>query len=114
MLHIEKSTDFKDDYIVLKENKALHKVFFVDILYLEAFGDYVKVCLQDKLIVTHSTFSSLMTNLPHFFIRIHKSYCININKLSRISGNQIHIKTFKIPIGQTYKQSLLNALNLDT
>lgn len=108
-----KSPHEKDvEYIILKENKALHKVKTNDILYLEAYGDYVKVVCSDKVVVTHSTFKSLITTLSHNFIRSHKSFCFNLNHLNQLSGNQIVIQSHKIPIGQTYKQKVLKALNI--
>ncbi|WP_422104128.1 LytR/AlgR family response regulator transcription factor [Winogradskyella sp.] len=100
------------EFIVLKENKALYKVHFEDIQYIEAFGDYVKVHTRQKTIITHSTFSKFIENLPHYFLRTHKSFSINLKKLNHLSGNQITIDDHKIPIGQTYKQSVLKALNL--
>ncbi|WP_111684174.1 LytR/AlgR family response regulator transcription factor [Winogradskyella tangerina] len=100
------------DFIVLKENKALHKVRFEDIQYVEAYGDYVKVHTQQKTITTHSTFSKFIESLPNYFLRTHKSFSINLNRLNHLSGNQISIDDHKIPIGQTYKQTVLKALNL--
>ncbi|WP_282031771.1 LytR/AlgR family response regulator transcription factor [Winogradskyella eximia] len=101
-----------NDFLILKENKVLHKVFYTDIQYIEALGDYVKVHTTEKTIVTHSTFSKFMSSLPDNFLRIHKSFCINLNKMNRLSGNQITIDTHTIPIGQTYKDSVLKVLNL--
>ncbi len=101
-----------DDFTVLKENKSLHKVFYKDIQYVEAFGDYVKVHTEEKTITTHSTFSKLIDSLPDYFLRTHKSFSINLNKMNHLSGNQITLDTHTIPIGQTYKQTVLKALNL--
>lgn len=111
-LHKENSIQNGDDFMVLKENKALHKVFFKDIQYIEAFGDYVKVHTEDKTITTHSTFSKLIKQLPNNFLRTHKSFSINLNRMNRISGNQITLDKHVIPIGKTYKQNVLKALNL--
>lgn len=106
-------TDSKDnEFIVLKENKALHKVIFNDILFVDAFGDYVKVRTSTKTIVTHSTFSNMLSVLPANFLRTHKSFSVNLIKMNHLSGNQITIENQTIPIGQTYKQSVLKALNL--
>ena len=102
----------EDNFMVLKENKALHKVFFKNIQYVEAFGDYVKVHTEEKTITTHSTFSKLIENLPNNFLRTHKSFSINLNKMNHLSGNQITVDNHIIPIGQTYKQTVLKALNL--
>ena len=106
------SASSETDFIILKENKALHKARFEDILFVEAYGDYVKVHLNDKTITTHSTFSGLIAQLPKHFIRTHKSFSVNINKLSQLSGNQIMVASHKIPIGQTYKTKVLEALHL--
>ena len=98
------------NYIILKENKVLHKVLFSDINYVEAYGDYVKVHIKEKIITTHSTFSGFIEQLPNYFLRTHKSFSINLNKLQQLTGNLILIENQKIPIGQTYKQAVLKAL----
>ena len=101
-----------NDFIVLKENKALHKVFFRDIQYVEASGDYVKVHTEDKTITTHGTFTNMINQLPNYFLRIHKSFSINLNRLHQLSGNQIMLDKHQLPIGKTYKESVLKSLNL--
>lgn len=105
------NTSSKNDFIILKENKALHKVMVADILFLEAYGDYVKVHLEDKFITTHSTFSRFVEQLPKYFIKTHKSFSINLNKMRALSGNQITVDSHNVPIGQTYKAQVLKALN---
>ena len=105
------NTSSKNDFIILKENKALHKVMVADILFVEAYGDYVKVHLEDKFITTHSTFSRFVEQLPKYFIKTHKSFSINMNKMRALSGNQITVDSHNVPIGQTYKAQVLKALN---
>jgi len=105
------NTSSKNDFIILKENKALHKVMVADILFVEAYGDYVKVHLEDKFITTHSTFSRFVEQLPKYFIKTHKSFSINLNKMRALSGNQITVDSHNVPIGQTYKAQVLKALN---
>lgn len=107
----EEDSIVKEGFLILKENKSLHKVHLKDILYIEAYGDYVKIHTIHKTIITHSTFSSFIDNLPSYFLRTHKSFCINLHQLDQLNGNQIQINEYKIPIGQTYKQSVLKALN---
>jgi DNA-binding LytR/AlgR family response regulator len=108
----QNTTKQTEDFIVLKENKVLHKLYFKEIQFVEAFGDYVKVHSEKKTIITHSTFSKLIAHLPHHFLRTHKSFSINLNRMNHISGNQITLDRHLIPIGQTYKQTVLKALNL--
>jgi DNA-binding LytR/AlgR family response regulator len=112
VLQLNSDETITDDFIVLKVNKALHKVFFKEIQYIEAFGDYVKVHLEEKTIVTHGTFKNMIKNLPNYFLRIHKSFSINTHRIKQLSGNQITLDTHQIPIGQTYKECVLKILNL--
>jgi len=101
-----------DYFIMVKSNKILHKVNANDILFIEAFGDYVKIHLEDTYIMTNATFTSVFESLPqHIFIRTHKSFAINFKKMKSIDGNQILIKTHKIPIGQKYRTEFLNYVN---
>jgi DNA-binding LytR/AlgR family response regulator len=87
-------------------------VFYSDIQYVEGFGDYVKVHTEEKTLITHSTFSKLLESLPSYFLRVHKSFCINLKKMNHLSGNQIMVDEHVIPVGLTYKQNVLKALNL--
>ncbi len=104
--------DLKEiSFIILKENKTLHKVFFKDIIFAEAFGDYVKVHTNDKIVITYSTFSKFIKQLPNYFLRTHKSFSINTNLIQQLSGNQILVEKHNIPIGQTYKDKVFKALN---
>ena len=102
----------EDHYLLIKSNKTLYKVFSKKIFFIEALGDYVKVHLDDKYILTNATFSSVLDSLPKkMFIRTHKSFAINFKKMSSISGNQISIGNNKIPIGQKYKEEFMNYVN---
>lgn len=101
-----------DYFIMIKSNKVLHKINTNDILYIEALGDYVKVHLEDQMIMTNATFTSVFESLPqHIFIRTHKSFAINFKKMNSIEGNQTLIKSHKIPIGQKYRTEFLNFVN---
>lgn len=100
----------KISHIFLKDDKKHIQVKISDILFLEAYGNYVKVHLENSLLITHQTLSSFTEILPtDQFIRVHKSFIIAIHKIALIEGNRITIGDHKIPIGQTYK-SVVNTL----
>ncbi len=102
----------KDHFMLIKSNKTLYKINSKNILFIEAFGDYVKVHIEDQFIMTNATFTSVFESLPNpNFIRTHKSFAINFKKMDSISGNQITIKNHKIPIGQKYKAEFLDFIN---
>ncbi len=90
--------------IFIKEDKKYYQIKLKDILFIEAYGNYVKINMVDRIIVSHQTLTSFTHNLPESqFIRVHKSFIISIDKIELIEGNRIHIKDHKIPIGKMYK-----------
>jgi len=101
------NTIFKEEFIFIKVDKKLHKININAIFYVEAYGDYVKIHLENSTLVTYSTFSSFLSSLDNsIFVQIHKSFAINSSKITIIEGNLIFLKTFKVPIGLTFKNKI--------
>jgi len=101
---IQNTETIEDTKIFIKEDKKYYQIKLKDILFLEAYGNYVKINMVDKVIVSHQTLTSFTHNLPeNQFIRVHKSFIISIDKIELIEGNRIHIQNHKIPIGKMYK-----------
>ncbi|MBW6491436.1 MAG: LytTR family DNA-binding domain-containing protein [Lentimicrobium sp.] len=84
-----------------------------NIVYLQSYGNYVKVYVEnDKMILATSTTHQLMNELPtQSFLRIHKSYIVNRKFISAFSGNSVVIGKEKLPIGISYRQAVISALN---
>jgi len=102
--NIQTTTRPDDAKIFVKEDKKYHQLKLNDILFVEAYGNYVKLHLRDKVIISHQTLISLMQSLPdNQFIRVHKSFIVAIDKIELIEGNRISIQDHKIPIGKMYK-----------
>jgi len=102
----------QDHYLLIKSNKTIYKIDSKTVLFIEAYGDYVKVYLEDKFILTNCTFTAVLDSLPkNDFIRTHKSFAVNFKQLKAVSGNQISVSSYKIPIGQKYKAEFLNFIN---
>lgn len=109
---IENSTLKQSHSIIIKSNKVLHKINPDSILYIEAYGDYVKVHLEGEFILTNSTFSRVLKSLEDYkFVRTHKSFAINLNKLNSVNANQVNINDQIIPIGQKYKANFMDLFN---
>lgn len=99
------------DFLLIKANKVLHKVLPNAILFIEASGDYVKVYVEDQCIITNTTFSTMLASLPNkLFIRTHKSFAVNLEKIKSVAGNQVLTTNHKIPIGQKFRSSFLDFL----
>ncbi|MCX6224998.1 MAG: LytTR family DNA-binding domain-containing protein [Bacteroidia bacterium] len=99
-------------YLFLKEDQSVHKVDFRDILYIEAFGNYLKVYEMNSRLVVRETLTNLEVKLPvDQFIRVHKSYVVSVDKIDKVANNEIHIRENRIPIGYFYKQELFRRIN---
>ncbi len=99
--------DKQQERLFLKDSKKHYQVKLSDIFYLEAFGNYVKVYLEDKTIITQQTLSHFNAVLSKDdFVQVHKSFIVAIQHINLIEGNLIHIETYKIPISKTYKMKV--------
>ena len=100
------------DYIFVKADKKLIKIRFVDINYIEGLKDYVILHTPAGRIVTLQTMKSLETKLPSdIFMRVHRSFIVNLANITVIEGNTVHINKKIIPIGKNYKDVLLSIIN---
>lgn len=96
----------------IKGDKKYHQIASDDILYIEAYGNYTKLFFKDDMILSHEKISIFEDFLPESdFLRVHKSFIVAVNKIKLIEGNRIHIETYKIPIGQTYKSRISRLYN---
>ena len=110
-----KITKIEDDYFYVKADKKLIKVNYDDIIYIEGLKDYVIIRNEESRIITLQTMKSLADKLPsNRFLRVHRSYLVNIDKINSIMGNMIEVyekgKIKLIPIGKNYKDELMNAV----
>lgn len=93
--------------IYLKSGRRLERFAYQDIHYIEAYGLYTKLHTADGVFAVSRRISSLPEELPtDQFIRIHKSYIINIAHLKRVELKQVWIKSTKLPIGITYRPAV--------
>ena len=110
--NIGKTAESSADYIFVKADKKLIKLHFNDIFYIEGLKDYVILHTPQKRIVTLQTMKSLETKLPaDIFMRIHRSYIVNLGNISVVEGNTVQINSKIIPIGKNYKDVLLSLIN---
>ena len=100
-----------DDFIFFKCDKKMIRVSLKDILYIESIKDYVKIKTADKEVVTHQKISILETKLPlNNFIRVHRSFIVNIPKIESYSASEIELNDESIPVGRNYKVEVMDRL----
>ncbi|NQU32831.1 MAG: response regulator transcription factor [Bacteroidetes bacterium] len=113
MYSIKAESEHKDSNlskpIFIKEDHTTHAILPENILYVEAYGNYLKIYTIEKTYVTRQTMQYMVGQLPDsIFCRIHKSYIVNKLKITKVIGNMVFIKDIELPIGSTYKTVLLH------
>lgn len=96
------------DYILVKSDFKVFRIFFKDILYIESMKEYVAYHTADGRILSLGSLKKLEQELPpKLFMRIHKSYIASISCISALEGNMVHIGKKKLPIGTSYKEVVM-------
>ena len=97
----------KKDHIIIKSGTKNHKIFTEEILYIESLKDYIKIHTQDGgNIIAKFKISDIENKLLNDqFIRIHRSYIINSEKITAFTTSEIEVSGVELPIGASYKKS---------
>jgi DNA-binding LytR/AlgR family response regulator len=101
-------------FFFVKSNGKLVKINYTDIKYIEGMKDYLKIHTTTGTIVTHSTMKAMEEQLPTSkFLRVHKSFILALSAIKAIDGSIIHldIEKAEIPLGNSYKDALLQVIN---
>lgn len=100
-----------ENFIFVKSNLKNRKVFLNKLKYIEALGDYVKFVTEKDTFVVLATMKSFEKELPNDkFLRIHKSYIVNLEKVERYNSKNIEIDKQQIPLSRHKKSNLIEAL----
>ena len=89
----------KDAYIYIRKDRKQVKVCLDSVLYIESLKDYVKIHVEKEKHITKSSISAFEEKLDKRFIRVHRSYIINKDKITAYTKNDIEIGKIEIPIG---------------
>jgi len=110
-LAADAETSATTDSLFVKANAQLLNVKLSDILFVEATGDYVTLHTERDKYVVHSTMKGIDQKLPDpDFIRVHRSYIVRIDKIKAIEETLIIIGKNLIPIGDSYRPTLMKRL----
>lgn len=108
-----KKVDISNGELYVNVEKRLVKLKYSDILLIEAKGDYIKIKTSEKSYIVHSTLKKIIEKLPtEIFLKIHRSYVINLAKIIDIEDNSVLIEQEVIPVSRSNKSELMKRLNL--
>jgi len=107
----EAPTENSSAFLYFRVDRKMVKVFFNDILFIESIKDYIKIVTASKTVVTKYVLSTLEEMLPsHDFLRVHKSYIVNIGKIDSYNADSVQILKNELPIGRLYKLEVTRVL----
>jgi DNA-binding LytR/AlgR family response regulator len=99
----------EDAYIFFKVDKEQKKVYLNEILYIEGLKDYIKVYTLKGMYVVYERLGYMEAKLPESkFVRVHKSFIVSLNKVSKYNNEVLNINQYEIPLGRIYKQNFLS------
>jgi len=101
----------QEDFFFVKADKKLIKLAYDEILFIEGLKDYVIIKKEEGRVISLQTMKSLEERLPDDnFLRIHRSYIINLNKIKAVMGNVVELQIAgnikHIPVGKSYRDRL--------
>lgn len=101
----EEKEKYEAGSFTVRSNRKQVSLDFDEVLFIESLGDYVKINLADGTsVVTKEKISSLEARLPELYLRIHRSFLVNRDKITNFSKEEIEINGQAMPISRTYKK----------
>ncbi len=103
----------EENTLYINIDRRLIKIDMPSIYLIEAKGDYILIKTEDKNYTVHSTLKKIEEKLPEStFLKVHRSYVINLNKIVDIEDNSVLIKRDVIPVSRSNRPELMRRLNL--
>jgi two-component system LytT family response regulator len=104
--------DFLSDFIFVKTEHKIQKMYLNDILFIEGLKDYISIFTSAERIITLQNMKKMEDALPaKHFTRVHKSYIVSINKIDSIERSRICIRDKIIPVGDTYREEFFKIVD---
>jgi DNA-binding LytR/AlgR family response regulator len=98
------------EFLLIKSDRRFHRISFSNILYIEGLKDYVVIYAGNQKLITAMNLKTIHQKLPqHLFLRVSKSYVVNINHIHSFDHHNVYIGDSEIPLGDVYKKDFFMA-----
>ena len=91
-------------------NRKLTQIPYDDIIYIESLADYIQIHTEAETIVSKERISKIAERLPDTFLRIHRSFVVNKEKIKSYSYNEVELQSVQLNIGRSYRAAVKEAL----
>jgi DNA-binding LytR/AlgR family response regulator len=110
---VQNNTAHIDNLMFVKAEGKLVRIDLAELWFVEGLKDYVRLWTEKGKIIVHSTMKNFEEQLSAYahFVRIHKSYIVNVKYITEVEGNSVRIKDQLITIGNTYRDEIYTMLN---
>lgn len=104
-----------DDFLLIKSDRKFHRIKYSDIMFVEGLKDYVVIHLENKRLITAMNLKTFHQKIPQdAFLRISKSYIVNINYIESFDTHTIYMEGNELPLGEVYKRDFFAAYSKGT
>jgi len=111
-IEVKRATNQERKEFYVRTDSKIVRIPFQKIQFVEALADYVIIQTENKKHIVHFTMKGIVSRLPEDdFVRTHRSYIVNLDRIESLEDNSIVIGEKYIPIGASYKEALLDRLN---
>lgn len=111
-LKVEPTTQW--NFIYVNSNRRFIRVVFHEVLYVESLKDYLRIHTHEQTIITKEKISVFATQLPAYFLRVHRSFIVNTQRITAFTAHELELGTTQIPIGGAYQREVLEFLQANT
>ena len=110
----DKAAETGHEYFFIKSGTELRKILLPEILFFESRKEYVRVVTQTFEVLTYRRLKDIEAQLAMPFARVHNSYIVNIRQMNKIQDNHIYIGEIQIPIGEKFRDGLMEMIKRKT
>lgn len=107
---IVENQKMKTGFLEIISNRKTVKIPYNDIIFIESLSDYVRVNTVDGHYTSKEKISNISSQLPDLFLRIHRSFIINKEKIRSVTYNEVEVADVVLNIGRSYKKEVLSEL----
>ncbi len=112
MVPASQAEEQQDNFITIRADRKNIRLRLDDILWISSLKDYVQLYTKEEKYITQVPIGEIEQQLPdEMFLRIHRSYIVNVSRVTAFTGQDVEIGQVELPIGRSYKNLVFNLLN---
>lgn len=108
---VQENEKMKKSFLEIMSNRKMTKISYDDIVYIESLADYIKVVTVTGQVMSKEKISMLGSRLPDTFLRIHRSFIINTERIKTISFDEVMVDDVLLTIGRSYRKAVKESLS---